>query len=306
MSETSLHPPGGKSRKLTTLMIVNISILAIVGFLSILIMLFGDFDGKGVRVASTFLVFAAFTAFTAWDSSENRPSWHLPIGQTGNIYMLALSLVQIWATLGQEDRYWDEYQIFMNVLIIIFLVKAGVLIVQKIADLIFVEQQTLSTAAKVAAGAFGAATVLYSLPAGLEWLVDFREGYWKLSTAVLLLAGLALSITVMLAWFFKDKTPDVGFAKVKPKAAPVVNSPVQNREDVRTENIDAPIPAPAPEQNVKPGAPQFAPPVSSPLTWPVFPSGLPLPAKPNGRPDFDALEQIAKTYANAERQWFGQ
>lgn len=306
-----------KFKTLTNLMITNISVLAIVGIASILVMLFGDFDGKGIRVASTFLVFAAFTAFTAMDSSDKKPTWYLPIGQIGNIYMLGLSLIQIWATLGgdERDRYYDEAEIFFNTFMIIIVVKLGTMIVQKISDLIYLDRPHLPLASKIAALSFAAATVLFTLPAGLDWIsfFSFDEGYWRFSTAVILLAGLSLAITVLLAWFYgvlpqKSSIGTFGGPTKAPQSAPVQQ--VNNTPQPATES-KAPVPSlnkpVAPQRSNIGGqnAPEFAPPVKSALTWPVFPSGLPLPAKPNGRPDFGALREIARIYDEAENQWFG-
>lgn len=311
-----------KFKTLTNLMITNISILAIVGIASILVMLFGDFDGKGIRVASTFLVFAAFTAFTALDSNDKNPSWHLPIGQIGNIYMLGLSLIQIWATLGgsARSRYYDEIEIFGNTVFIIIAVKIGTMIVQKISDLIYVNRPHLPLAAKIAALSFAASTVLFTLPSGLDWIsfFEFDEGYWRFSTAVILLSGLSLAITVLLAWFYGVLQPKKYFeALTTPSPAP------QNPQHQQINNTQAPArppvvpvqppvapsftkPVPPQPGESAPGVPEFAPPVKAALTWPVFPSGMPLPAKPNGRPDFGALREIAQVYDEAEKQWFGE
>lgn len=307
-------PPVPKERKLTTLMLTNIIILSIVGIASILVMLFGEFDDKGIRVTSTFLVFSAFTAFTAWDSSERHPRQYLPIGQTGNIYMLGLSLIQIWVTLSPDwttssRRYYSSSEILWNVLAVIILVKIGVFLVQKISDYIGHQQSSLANAANISAWSFGLVTLLFTLPFGFNDIFTFGEGYWKISTAAILLAGLALSITVLLAWFFKDKTPVPAPVRNKvhgnaphfsPQGVPVAQQET-NTPSVPTSTPDF-APAPVPH----PSVPQFNPPVASALAWPVFPSGLPLPAKANGRPDFDALAEVATVYAKAERQWFGQ
>lgn len=300
-------------------MITNISILAIVGIASILVMLFGDFDGKGIRVASTFLVFAAFTTFTALDSNEKKPDWHLPIGQLGNIYMLGLSLIQIWATLSTNTRYSGGFDIFTNVFMIIIIVKVGTLIVQKITDLVFVDRKWLPLAAKVSALSFAGSTVLYTLPSGVGWieLLNFDESYWRFSTAVILLAGLSLAITVLLAWFYgvlvtrsNPAVPNRVQQQFSPAPQEVVQSQVSSKTDLplNSDLGDGQLSKPqAPVRRELPaGVPDFEPPVRSALTWPVFPSGLPLPAKPNGRPDFGALREIAKVYDEAEKQWFGQ
>lgn len=304
-----------KIKTLTTLMITNISILAIVGIASILVMLFGEFDGKGIRVATTFLVFAAFTTFTALDSSEKKPSWHLPIGQLGNIYMLGLSLIQIWATLSVTNRYSVGFDIFSNVLMIIIIVKVGTIVVQKITDLVFVEQKTLSLAAKISAISFAAATILYTLPSGVGWikLFSFDEGYWRFSTAVILLAGLSLAITVLLAWFYgiltsKKNLGTFGSSSAQQSLQKPVSHVQQVNNVVPNADIRPAKPESIPDSNqvLPEGFPEFAQPVRAALTWPVFPSGLPLPAKPNGRPDFGALREIARVYDEAEKQWFGQ
>lgn len=304
-------PPVTKDRKLTTLMLTNIIILSLVGVTSILIMLFGTFDGKGIRVTSTFLVFAAFTAFTAWDSNDKNPRRYVPIGQVGNIYMLALSLMQIWLTLGgySRTRYYGSGEILWNVLVIIVLVKIGVILVQKISDYTVRPQPSLSLFALISTCAFAITTILFTLPSGLKSLVSFGDGYWKLSTAVILLAGLSLSVMVLLAWFFKEiPTRHAGIPQrtnfqqrsvfgggSQPVGNP--NSPVQNSDPV---SPFAPIISPVN------GVPQFSPPVATAIPWPVFPSGLPLPAKANGRPDFTALRDVATRYAEAEKQWFGE
>lgn len=301
-------PPAPKDRKLTTLMLANIIILSLVGVASILIMLFGTFDGKGIRVTSTFLVFAAFTAFTAWDSNDKNPRRYVPIGQVGNIYMLALSLMQIWLTLGgnSRTRYYGSTEIFWNVLVIIVLVKIGVILVQKISDYTVRTQPSLSLFALISTCAFALSTILFTLPSGLKSIVSFGEGYWKLSTAVILLAGLSLSVMVLLAWFFKEIPSRHANVPQRENAPPkAVFGGGQNTPTNPVTAVQAPAPV-APPAHAPQGAPQFSPPVATAIPWPVFPNGLPLPAKANGRPDFTALSDIAARYAEAEKQWFGE
>jgi hypothetical protein len=314
---SDLHPAPAqtvqvsKDRKLTTLMLTNIIILSLVGIASILIMLFGTFDGKGIRVTSTFLVFAAFTAFTAWDSNDKNPRRYVPIGQVGNIYMLALSLMQIWLTLGgsSRTRYYGSSEILWNVFVIILLVKIGVILVQKISDYTVRPQASLALFALISTGAFAITTVLFTLPSGLKSLMTFGDGYWKLSTAVILLAGLSLSVMVLLAWFFKEiPTRHAGLAQRNNAPQKAVFGGGQNppANQVHTVQETAPLSPPAPAVPPFNGAPQFSPPVATAIPWPVFPSGLPLPAKANGRPDFTALRDVAARYAEAENQWFGE
>jgi hypothetical protein len=300
-------------KKLSTFMVTNIALISVVGLASILLMFFGEFEGKVSRVVSTLLVFAAFTTFTAMDSQARKPGRYMLISQGGNIYMLALSLVYIWGTIGAVNFYDEE--IIPGTLGLIVIIKVGTFLLQKVSDYIVSDQQQLSFASFISGIAIAAATILFTLPIGLHHIFNFGEGYWKLGVGTLMLGGLAISVTALLAWFFKEKLEEPVLRK-NPKAVSPENpfhkepdrwdTPSASHTVVSgagpTERLVA---SPEVRKSVPAGAPQFAPPVQGPLSWPVFPNGFPLPAKPNGRPDFEALRKMSEMYIEGERQFFG-
>lgn len=294
-------------KKLSSFMATSILLISVVGLASILLMYFGEFEGKVSRVISTLLIFAAFTTFTALDTRKDNPQRYMVISQAGNIYMLALSLVYIWGTIGAVGFYDEE--IIPGTIGLILIIKVGVILLQKISDYIVLEQQQLSFASFLSGIAIGAATVIFTLPIALHHIFEFGEGYWKLAVGILMFGGLTISVTALLAWFFKEKKEDdtapvlKAFNKDASQPSPHVNSreqnefapaPVVHRQDTKAQNVSLPS-----------EAPQFAPPVRSSLPWPVFPNGYPLPAKANGRPDFEALKQMSEMYIEGERQFFG-
>jgi len=316
MSETpQTHPPYSNGttvegpKKLTSFMATSIILISVVGLASILLMYFGEFEGKVSRVISTLLIFAAFTTFTALDTRQNNPSRYMIISQAGNIYMLALSLVYIWGTIGARDFYDEE--IIPGTIGLILIIKVGVILLQKISDYIVVEQQQLSFASFLSAIAIGIATIIFTLPIALHHIFEFGESYWKLAVGNLMFGGLAISVTALLAWFFKEKSEDKEVADFntfnKSSSAEKHNHPAPQQ----IQNTPTPIAiqeksdSPAPNVSLPNGAPQFAPPVRSALPWPVFPNGYPIPAKANGRPDFEALKAMSEMYIEGERQFFG-
>lgn len=301
-------------KKLSSFMATNIALISVVGLASILLMFFGEFEGKVSRVIGTLLLFAAFTTFTAMDTNKDKPSRHMFVSQAGNIYMLALGLVLIWGTIGAID--FDEFEIIPKLLFLILIIKVGVILLQKISDYVSSEQQQLSFASFLSGIAIAGATILFTLPIGLGHIFEFGEGYWKLGVGILMFGGLTISITALLAWFFKEKTDAPMFPSFQKSTAPepqhhvaLTHAPQQPvaAPPVASQRPPAPVgtDSPAPVVNAPAGAPQFAPPVKGALSWPVFPNGFPLPAKPNGRPNFEALKEMSEMYIEGERQFFG-
>lgn len=321
-----------KEAKLTSFMVTNIAVIAVVGIISILLMLFGVFEGKVPRIISTLMLFAAFIGFIYYDTKEKHPSWYMTIAQSSSVYMLGLSLVFIWGTLNINS--FNENVIIFGTAGILILTKLGAVVVQKISEYIFVDQSQLSFTAFISAAAMGITTVLFTLPIGLNAFADFEEPYWKGTVAVVLFAGLSLSIMALLVWFFKSKAEDDNLesesynallvsadakrdetiqSKLKRQAqeragnnGTNANTAPEMKPDQTFVDRDAPLLAKRPESvnPVQSDAPQFAPPVRAALAWPVFPNGYPLPAKENGRPDFEALQYTVASYVKAERQWF--
>lgn len=331
------HPPAKhQGNKLASFMVTNIILLVIVAGASILLLLFGDFDGKVVRTVSTLLLFAAFTIFAAIDSTRNAPQRYVMISQVGHMYMLGISLVLIWGSLAVRRGFFDEFSILTKTLMIIALVKLGVMVVQKVSDAVYSPQPQLSLAAKFCAASLAATAVLYTLPIATDYFITYREGYWKFAVAVLLFAGLAISVTGLLTWYVSNNNGNAEQKKTVGKSVSDYSQPFRNDTDSYASQppatahdplraVQAPqhpqgaTEAPrlstgqpvtsriesVPPKDAPSAPPSYLRPVTGPQAWPVFPDGKPLPAAQNGRPDFAVLQYVASVYAESERQWFG-
>lgn len=315
--------------KLSAILVTNIWIISIVGFASILLLAFGDFDGKIERVITTLLLFAAFSLFSSISFNGSNSPLSPYINQAGNIYMLVLGLILIWGSLGSEVFAGE---IFTFALSIILLVKAGVLAAQYVALMTHAPQPLLSKFAVLSTGAFAALTILLTLPLGFVG-ATFGEWYWKLVVAVVLFGGLTISVMSLLVWNFRKATSEAEVqASPSYYTGPTNAPPLHAYPNAPTNPVQQP--QQAFQQQYAPSQPQFtqpqetseqqqkttAPPSAQPATqhqptpqaqpnphalaWPVFPNGQPLPATPDGQPDYQALMMVLRSYENMTPQTF--
>ena len=302
-------PPGQPQRRLSTAMAANIGVLSLLTLVSIFVLMFGEFEGKIVRTISTLLVCGLFTAFAAMDAARDKPQRHMVASQSGQVYMLCLSLILIWGSLaarGASSLFdpFDEFQLFLYTLLIVGIVRAAVFMVQKASDWFASPHQQLALGTKATAALIALLAVLLTLPLGIGYAVEFPDTYWRITVALILLTGLAISISVLLAWSFRERPT----ARGNPGLAP--HLPGQPSAAGPQPQPSAPLPPlapPVPQTPPRQAMPrqEYAAPVLGIQPWPVFPDGRPLPAAPNGRPDFAALQYVVSMYVESERQWGG-
>ena len=274
--EGELTPKG----KLSNFMVANIWMLSLMGVASAFVLLLGNFEGKFVRVFATLLLFVIFTVLTAKDTSSKKPFLAVPIALGGNVYMLGLSLMLIWATLLKYG--YDGSFIIPKMLFLILIIKVAILVIQKISYLIFTDETQLSLGAKLAAGALALTTILYTLPVGLDQIFTFGDFYWKFAVFITILAGLALSVTALIFWAFKDRLPEGLVGEfIRPK-------PVYNLNDDR--NVPAP---PVPTSSLgEPICFKPANPPARPEAGPAFSNPINAPEAPKyGEPPQQKIQQ---------------
>ena len=134
--------PSEPQHRLSRTLRNSIALMVLVTAASVLLLLFGDFDGKVPRIASTYLVFAVFTLFAALDARDDGPAHRAPIAQVGNSYMLAITLTYTWGSLLATG--FDDYWLLPKTLFLMLMVKAGIFLVQRLTDLAVSPQRTLS------------------------------------------------------------------------------------------------------------------------------------------------------------------
>lgn len=292
-------------RKLSSTMMANIAILSTVGFVLIVLMFFGDFDDKGTRVFGTFLAFLIFTAFTAIDTSDRWAARSVPLATATNILFLALSLVSIWGILLHDSRH-DYYYLegtsgLLSTFGLAIVVRIGSMLVQKILQFVPSPAPSVSLASKIAVGSISISILLLVIPMGFNF-IDFADIYWRITVAFLLVAGVIMSVLTLLVWSFRVEGQGNPFRNPSTKRQTPVTAPQRRQEPVNAQ--PATVGVTEAQAGPQPAYPVYEKPQKALTPWPVFPDGRPLPALPNGRPDFNALQVVSAMYIAAEKQFF--
>lgn len=290
----------GSQTKLSTFMKVSIGILTAVTLASIALLFIGDFEGKFERVFSTIALFAIFVLLTGFDTRRERKNeWYAPVALIANAYILGLLLIVIWVT--PYDPFGLQWSILWKSVFVIVttrLVTFGMELLLKIGE---ERPAPLGRWGQITSILGVLALILFTAPVGIEaFRVTVPDLYWKFAVATLILTALGLAITLLLRWYYRS-----GEKAAQRPVQPQQPAPVQPGPAVAPQQAAVPQPAAtqpvAPQQTVQPQAPAPAqPPVASPasesapsqlLPWPTFADGTPLPAGPDGQPDFSVLQQ---------------
>ncbi|MGO1538789.1 MAG: hypothetical protein ACTHZ9_07750 [Leucobacter sp.] len=279
--------------KLSMFLKVSIILLSAVSLASISLLFIGDFEGRFERVFSTFVLFAIFVLFTAFDTRrEQKSEWYAPVALIANAYILGLLLIVIWMT--PYHPFTLGWEIFWKSLLVIVVTRAVILCCQLLLRLgehlpALVTRFAFSTS--VLAVLSG---ILFTAPVGIESFdVNVPDLYWKIATATLILTALGLAITLLLRWYY---SADIRAAR---KARAEAERRLNAASATQVQN--QPLPH-APQQNQHPQhqqqapqqvqhAPQEQAPPQQLLPWPTFADGRPLPAGPDGQPDFSVLQR---------------
>lgn len=262
MSQAPAHPAGHQPKRLSTFLKVSIILLAGLTIASISLLFIGDFEGRFERIFSTFMLFAVFVLLTAFDTRRGQKSeWYAPVALIANAYILGLLLIVIWIT--PYDPFALLWEIAWKSLFVILTTRLVILACQLLLRSGEGQPVTVTRFAFVTSVCAVLVGIMYTAPVGIDSFgLHVPDLYWKIATALLILTGLGLSITLLLRWFY---TADEREARRQFAQAPV--QPLQP--------LQAPASAGQPAQGL--------------LPWPTFPDGRPLPVGPDGQPDFSAL-----------------
>ena len=299
---------GAPQRKLSTFLKVSIILLAGLTVASISLLFIGDFQGKFERVFSTFALFAVFVIFTALDTRrEQKSDWYAPVALIANAYILGLLMIVIWMT--PYSPYSLLWEIFWKSLFVIVVTRLVILCAQLLLRVGAQHSETVTRFAFVTSVLAVLSGILFTAPVGIDaFELNVPDMYWKIATAILILTALGLSITLLLRWFFGADEREAaraarGARQVGP--APYVAQQSRGRAEQHPQALaqhpapaqqqPAPAqqhPAPAQQQQPAPAPQQALPPqgqaggASGLLPWPTFADGRPIPAGPDGQPDF--------------------
>ncbi|QIM15261.1 hypothetical protein G7067_00635 [Leucobacter insecticola] len=279
--------PAVKPRKMSTFLKVSIILLAGLTIASISLVFIGEFEGKFERVFSTFALFAVFVLFTALDTRrEQKSDWYAPVALIANAYILSLLLIVIWMT--RFNYFSLMWEIFWKSVFVIVVTRLVILCCQWLLGMGAKTSEVVSRFAFITSVLGVLSGILFTAPVGIEAFDLFvPDLYWKIATALLILTALGLSITLLLRWSLGSEERAAAreahqrqwAASQAAHAAAVAAQPVpvQQIPDPYASVPQTPIqPLPAPTQQL--------------LPWPTFADGRPLPAGPDGQPDFSVLQ----------------
>ena len=290
-------------RKLSTFLKVSIILLAGLTIASISLLFIGDFEGKFERVFSTFALFAVFVLFTALDTRrEQKSEWYAPVALIANAYILGLLLIVIWMT--SYDSFTLLWEIFWKSVFVILVTRLVILCAQLLLNVGAKHSEIITRFAFVTSVLAVLSGILFTAPVGMDSFdLHVPDMYWKIATAILILTALGLSITLLLRWFYSADEREAARAARAARmhsGAPAVAGPRADapqgigaqpytQDHSFSQQGQAPgqlLVAPAPQAPAAqaPGAGQGAQPPL--LPWPTFADGRPIPAGPDGQPDF--------------------
>ena len=283
-------PQAAKPRKMSTFLKVSIILLAGLTIASISLLFIGQFEGKFERVFSTFALFAVFVLFTALDTRrEQKSDWYAPVALIANAYILSLLLIVIWMT--RYDSFTLIWEIFWKSLFVILVTRLVILGCQLLLNMGAKTSEVVSRFAFITSVFAVLSGILFTAPVGIEAFdLHIPDLYWKIATALLILTALGLSITLLLRWSSGSDARDAARAAAEQRAAAQPFLAAQAAQQFPNAQ-QFPAQQPYPGQQF-PVAQQQAATQQQPelLPWPTFPDGTPLPAGPDGQPDFSARQ----------------
>lgn len=269
-----------KPRKLSRFLVVSIILLAALTISSISLLFIGDFEGRFERVFSTFTLFVIFVVLTAFDTRRGQSTdWYAPVALIANAYILGLGLIVIWVTpYHAYDLMWE---IMWKSVLVILVTRATILACQLLLMTTGNQPVLVGRFAFITSVFAVLAGVLYTAPIGIDSFgLHVPDLYWRIAAALLILTGLALSITLLLRWYYAAEDRAERRRQIPP-ATPYIAA---GQGHVAQQQAAQPV---APQQTQQPAQPD----AQGLLPWPTFPDGRPLPAGPDGQPDFSATQR---------------
>ncbi|WP_158866761.1 hypothetical protein [Leifsonia sp. AG29] len=300
---TAPNPYGWVRHLMPRIVVGALIAAALVGVYAVVL---GRFDETCWRLIGTIGLFVFFALISWYDAdvSARRAAWFGAISVITSVYLFGIGLWKVWAPTGGatyggsgSEPWWDPFSWFLLVLV----TRAGLLHIHLVLNTQrrftgpVMSKVTIATLVLV-----GLLTAGLSLP--LIWTsADFGDTYWRLVAVVAILDALGTVLIPLTYQLF-------GPREVRP--APFAAAPAQFAAPP-AQFAPAPSAAPAaPPQQAQPAPSVAAPPFAAPaaasaptasayprldptaglrLEWPRYVNGQPLPARPDGSPDFTGV-----------------
>lgn len=250
---------------------VAIGALIAAALVCVVWVLIGDENGIVGKAFLTVLLLAAFAGVAILETNlaARRPAWLALASMLAWVLILLIGAFLIW--MPTSGYFGVGAERFFRFILIALIIQGALLHARLLLRAYERHQTTFTTVVTyVTIGLVVILAVMLVLPLMTDEFVTYRPLYWRVVVALAILAAVGTAIVPLVNALFAPKAP---------RAA-----------------------APAPYNGVPPayGRVPAAALTPAPLPWPTFADGAtPLPALPDGTPDWNAYYTGRPTYAPA-------
>lgn len=250
---------------------VAIGALIAAALVCVVWVLIGDENGIVGKAFLTVLLLAAFAGVAILETNlaARRPAWLALASMLAWVLILLIGAFLIW--MPTSGYFGVGAERFFRFILIALIIQGALLHARLLLRAYERHQTTFNTVVTyVTIGLVVILAVMLVLPLMTDEFVTYRPLYWRVVVALAILAAVGTAIVPLVNALFAPKAP---------RAA-----------------------APAPYNGVPPayGRVPAAALTPAPLPWPTFADGVtPLPALPDGTPDWNAYYTGRPTYAPA-------
>lgn len=288
---------GWVRKLLPRIVIGSLIAAALVGVYAVII---GNWDETCWRLIGTIglLVFFSLVSWYDADVSARRAPWFGAVSVALSAFLLLDGLVKLWSPAfgdqsGDDTGGTSSWGVF-GWLALVAVVRLGLLHIHLVLNTQrrftgpIMSKVTLCTLVLV-----GALTLGLAAPLVFDH-VEFTDAYWRLIGAIAILDALGTILIPLTYTLFGPKTGETRRGREAVAYVPVVTGPAAAPAPAAAPPAAA-APAAAAPAPAAPAAPASAyPNVATPaggyrLEWPRYVNGAPLPARPDGSPDFTGV-----------------
>ncbi|CAN7390956.1 hypothetical protein LJR045_002402 [Microbacterium sp. LjRoot45] len=261
MSEPITHP--SSSRILRASIWVAIGALIAAAVVCVVWVLVGDANGMIAKAFLTILLLAAFAGVAILEANlaARRPAWFALASMVTWVLILLVGAFLIWMPEA-TGAFGSGIERFTKFLLIVLILQGALLHIRLFSKAHDRHRTTFTAIVTyVTIGLVVILAVMLILPLMIEEYVDFRPFYWRVVVALAILAAVGTALVPLVNALFAPKRP-------RPQA-------------------------PAPSAYYAPAPPAVP-------QWPTYADArTPLPALPDGSPDWNAYYTGQPTYPAA-------
>ncbi|MBF4607912.1 hypothetical protein [Curtobacterium sp. VKM Ac-1393] len=271
------------------------------GLVGIVAVLVGDFGRVAVQLLLTIVVVVVFALLSWYDAdvSSRRSGTFAFASIVTSMYLLVAGLYKVWLVPTNPhggDDLWLVGERFWHWIWLVGVARVALLHVHL---LLVIHRRyptpVLQVVAKTTVGVIGLLALLLSIPL-LAPDVHYAPGYWRFVWVVVILDLLGTVVVPLSNALFRPRGTASAAAwpvPVAPSAVPVTAWDATPTPDAPPAVTTGASPAVPPAAAAGTGAPRYRyephPTSSRALAWPRYVDGTPLPALPDGEPDFSGV-----------------